>query len=1378
MATRSAPPIAPQRFLQRLAAPAARLRPAGRPRRAAAGHGRARADQVAGRDRRPPTTRSTATTRPSGDRRHRRHRSRSRAGRPRRGGQTAGSAGGVKKGLPGRTEACPGQAAPGRQRPVLAAVHRVQRRQRRRHLQGRHRQRDQGRATGCSTRRASSRRWPRSPAPACRTPPTTVKRTVQALADYFNKRFQFYGRKIEIDFYDGKGSNTTELLGEGREKAEADAITVAEEIGAFADLSATSRALRRRPRPTARSSASATRTCRGKWHEEHRPYTWSIATDGTDGRHRVAAEYAVQAPRAARPSHAGGRRPEGQAPQASPRFAPENSWYQESVAERRGRSSRRPARSRATTSSYQLDLGTMSNQATNIIPRLQERGHHHDPLRLRPDPARCSSPAWRTASSYYPEFIIVGTALTDADIVGQLWNQEFGQARLRRELARRRSCRRPRRSPTPPTSRCARTSPPSPSTSSTTRCTCWRSASRWPGPNLTPQTFEAGMFGYPPQARPARPLGLRPERLHRGQRRPRDLLGPERHLDLQRQEGRVHRARAGHALEGERDPRRRPDHPGQVSAAAPGAAARWKRLSRASARPRSSAPSSCVYGVARHRHRRRRRRRRTRCRFGIVVIGVITGTVTALLAIGLILIYRTNRFINFAYGAMGSLAGVIAIGLAPRERLAVLRSRCRSAWSSASSSARSSSSSSSGASANTSRLDPHRGQHRPRPDPRRHRAGIGVEGARVRRRSPAASTIPLDLAVRPRREDARPATRCSSCWSCRRCSPAWPGSCSSTDAGVAVRAAAENADRALLLGIPIRRLSTIVWMIAGGARRPHLRAQGAVHRRRPRRRRPTGPPCCCPPWPPPSSPAWSRCPSRSAPASASGSWSRSCAWNTPGSPSIQNVVFLVVILGALLAAAGQADPGPGGRHVVVVGHRRGQAHPASSCATCPRCGAAEGRARRRSSPLAVVFVPPRGGASATSCLAAFAIVWAHGRRVARHPHRLGRPHQPRPVRHRRRRRHGRRQPRRQTATSTCSSSLLAGRRGRRAGRAPRRPARAAHPRPVPRGHDAGLRRRARQLRPQPQQLPRPASPPTSARPLLWERFDLEDELRHVPRCAWRSSALSILVAIGVRKARSGPRADRHPRQPAGGRRRRGADHQRQAVGVPARRRHRRRRRRAARAAACTASARTPTARSTPSPCSPPRSSAASARSAAPCSACCSSAASRRSPPSATCACCITGTGLLVVLFALPGGLGQLLLNVRDRYLRRVANRRGILVPSLVADKRADEATTAEDTPRTRSALLEGALSDEASEEAARKPTTAERAGEQRPRTATADDRDGERRRCSRAAASTWPTARCRSSSTSTSTSPRARSSPCSAPTAPASPRCSRASAAW
>ncbi len=50
----------------------------------------------------------------------------------------------------------------------------------------------------------------------------------------------------------------------------------------------------------------------------------------------------------------------------------------------------------------------------------------------------------------------------------------------------------------------------------------------------------------------------------------------------------------------------------------------------------------------------------------------------------------------------------------------------------------------------------------------------------------------------------------------------------------------------------------------------------------------------------------------------------------------------------------------------------------------------------------------------------------------------------------------------------------------------------------------------------------------------------------------------------------------------------------------------------------------------------------------------------------------TGVGLLVVLYVLPGGIGQLLFVLRDKYLRWVADRRGILVPSLVADKRVEE----------------------------------------------------------------------------------------------------------
>jgi branched-chain amino acid transport system permease protein len=50
----------------------------------------------------------------------------------------------------------------------------------------------------------------------------------------------------------------------------------------------------------------------------------------------------------------------------------------------------------------------------------------------------------------------------------------------------------------------------------------------------------------------------------------------------------------------------------------------------------------------------------------------------------------------------------------------------------------------------------------------------------------------------------------------------------------------------------------------------------------------------------------------------------------------------------------------------------------------------------------------------------------------------------------------------------------------------------------------------------------------------------------------------------------------------------------------------------------------------------------------------------------------TGAGLLLVLMIAPGGLGAVMYDVRDWYLRKVAHRRGVIVPSLVADTRQPE----------------------------------------------------------------------------------------------------------
>jgi branched-chain amino acid transport system permease protein len=50
---------------------------------------------------------------------------------------------------------------------------------------------------------------------------------------------------------------------------------------------------------------------------------------------------------------------------------------------------------------------------------------------------------------------------------------------------------------------------------------------------------------------------------------------------------------------------------------------------------------------------------------------------------------------------------------------------------------------------------------------------------------------------------------------------------------------------------------------------------------------------------------------------------------------------------------------------------------------------------------------------------------------------------------------------------------------------------------------------------------------------------------------------------------------------------------------------------------------------------------------------------------------LSGAGLLVILWLLPGGIGEAVGKVRDGLLKLVARRRGILVPSLVADRRDD-----------------------------------------------------------------------------------------------------------
>ena len=199
--------------------------------------------------------------------------------------------------------------------------------------------------------------------------------------------------------------------------------------------------------------------------------------------------------------------------------------------------------------------------------------------------------------------------------------------------------------------------------------------------------------------------------------------------------------------------------------------------------------------------------------YSVLFIGTVQGTTTALLAMGLILIYRTNRFVNFSYAAMGALPGAFALGLHLEQgmpffaalvlavvigvvvgfltELVIRRFK------------------------NSSRLIV-------------TVASIGLAqifgvlslfaNKSIGFISLAGGfTIPLDLrltlegGIKTMTGDeiliiaVVPVVIAGLAWFLLR-----------TDAGVAIRAAAENEDRALLLGIPVYKLGRIVWMIAGG----------------------------------------------------------------------------------------------------------------------------------------------------------------------------------------------------------------------------------------------------------------------------------------------------------------------------------------------------------------------------------------------------------------------------------------------------------------------------------------------------------------------------------------------------------------------------------
>jgi hypothetical protein len=252
-----------------------------------------------------------------------------------------------------------------------------------------------------------------------------IERTVQALATYFDNHFQFYGRKLNIEFFNGQGSITNELLGSGQQQADADAVTSAQQLHAFAELNGVSE-----PYDVALAQQKVISFgapyLSASFMGQYAPYMWSLDTESNDVVEATSELYLK--------SLAGGKAQwAGGSLQNQPRkvaiIAPSDPWYQ-TAAQSAVQAAQAAGHPIADNVSYQLNLSTLSSQASNVISQLQNDGITTvfcgcDPV----FPVYLTSRA--AEQGYTPEWVVAGVALTDQDIVGQLfepaeWSHAFG----------------------------------------------------------------------------------------------------------------------------------------------------------------------------------------------------------------------------------------------------------------------------------------------------------------------------------------------------------------------------------------------------------------------------------------------------------------------------------------------------------------------------------------------------------------------------------------------------------------------------------------------------------------------------------------------------------------------------------------------------------------------------------------------------------------------------------------------------------------------------------------------------------------------------------------------------------------------------------------
>lgn len=325
------------------------------------------------------------------------------------------------------------------------------------------------------------------------------QRTVAGLIDYFNANFQMYGRKIDLEIFDGQGTVTSELVGGGREAASTDALKAAVEIGAFADVTASSQ-------PYSEALASNRTIAFGapylsrEWFGEHRPYAWSLLSDcSVVGE--AASAYGL-ARLIGQPADRAGGDLRGRTRKMAV-ISPNNAEYKR-CTEAGLKVVTDAGQKIDYVTDYALDLGRIPNQATSIATEMVRQGITTiscfcDPFML------LNLTQQIDAAGIDPEWIVTGVGFIDIDIIGQglsksneQWDGAFGASPLGVQPELEDS----------PGYKAFKSVRPDEEPSAAVDIFYYQLYQlalgiQMAGPDLTPETLETGLFSYPEHTGPS-----------------------------------------------------------------------------------------------------------------------------------------------------------------------------------------------------------------------------------------------------------------------------------------------------------------------------------------------------------------------------------------------------------------------------------------------------------------------------------------------------------------------------------------------------------------------------------------------------------------------------------------------------------------------------------------------------------------------------------------------------------------------------------------------------------------------------------------------------------------------------------------------------------